>query len=333
MGLHIHYSRGLAALAVFSMTMLSHGMVAPNTRTFGDGEVARIRGIIISRDGETLKLRGDDEAVGTVNLTDATKVLLKHGMFGMAKTNMDVTSLLPGLRIVAEGKGNGKGELDADKITFDPNSMKASRAIDTRVGPVEGRTGKLEGRAGQLETRAGDLETRAGQLENGQKQTEQKVGQVKAEADQANQGVESVNRRVSDMDDYVVKDSATVYFKLNSTVLTAEGKKDLDDIAQKAQAEKGYMIEVAGFADKTGNIQHNQELSEKRAQAVVTYLQEQGNVPLRRILAPAGLGISHEAADNNTTEGRKMNRRVEVKVLVNKGVVTTAGSAAPSPNQ
>ena len=58
------------------------------------------------------------------------------------------------------------------------------------------------------------------------------------------------------------------------------------------------------------------------------------------ILAPSGMGTSHEAADNSTADGRKMNRRVEVKVLVSQGLVgaasvttadgtTTTASGAP----
>jgi OOP family OmpA-OmpF porin len=81
------------------------------------------------------------------------------------------------------------------------------------------------------------------------------------------------------------------------------------------------VIEVAGFADTTGNAEKNVELSEKRAAAVVQYLQMK-DVPLRRILAPAGLGTSHSVAENSTPEGRKQNRRVEVRVLVNRGITT-----------
>lgn len=323
-------TQALLVAAAFAATTTT----APHTREFTNGESTKVKGVIISRDGDTIKLRGEDDAVGTVNLTDATKVQLKHGMFGMSKSTMDVTALLPGLRIEAEGKGNEKGELVANKVTFDPNSMKASRQIDTRVSPleartgqIEGRTGTLEGRAGQLETRAGTLETRAGQMEDAQKQTQQQVGEVKIEADQANQGVDTVNKRVSDLDDYETKFSTTVYFKLNSSALSEEGKKDLAELAEKAHAEKGYMIEVAGFADKTGSLSRNQTLSEARADSVVRFLQQDGDVPLRRILAPAGLGISHEAADNSTPQGRKMNRRVEVKVIVNRGV--TAMSQPP----
>jgi flagellar motor protein MotB len=70
-------------------------------------------------------------------------------------------------------------------------------------------------------------------------------------------------------------------------------------------------------------------LSEQRANAVIHYLEQQANIPVRRILAPSGMGTSHEVADNSTPEGRKMNRRVEVKVLVSQGLVG-GGSTSPS---
>jgi len=239
------------------------------------------------------------------------------------------------LHIEAQGKGNDTGDLIADKVSFDPNSMRASRQIDARVSPVEartgsleGRAGQLEGRAGQLEGRAGQLETRAGALEDQEKQTQGLVGQVKTTADQATQGVSDVNRRVSDLDNYQVKDSATVYFAINRDALNADAERDLADLAKKAQAEKGYVIEVAGFADSTGKLSHNQVLSERRANAVVRYLEQNGDIPIHRILPMAGMGITHEAADNKTREGRKMNRRVEVKILVNQGVV--AGMTQPN---
>jgi outer membrane protein OmpA-like peptidoglycan-associated protein len=113
--------------------------------------------------------------------------------------------------------------------------------------------------------------------------------------------------------------------------LNADAKRDLDDLAKKALAQKGYMIEVAGFADKTGNAAVNQALSERRAQSVINYLQQVGDIPIHRILAPAGMSTSHEAADNKTAEGRKMNRRVEVKVLVNEGLVAGSGPSNGAP--
>ena len=327
--------------ALTALTLLSaitaFGRVEPNTRTFTAGQQVKVQGVIISRDGQTIKLRGDDDSVGTIDLTNDTKIQLKHGLFSR-KSAMNTDSLVAGLRVEAQGKGNEKGELVADRVIFDPNSMKASRQIDTRVAPLESRTGSLEGRAGQLEGRAGQLENRAGQMENRQgqletqeKQTQQQVGQVKVAADQANQGVNDVNQRVSNLDQYQQKYKETVYFRVNSSVLTPSEKQKLDTVIQQTQNEKGYIVEVAGFADKTGKAALNQTLSEARANAVVRYLEQQGNIPIHRILTPTGMGTSHEAADNNTSQGRKLNRRVEVTVLINQGVVAGSNqSSGPS---
>jgi outer membrane protein OmpA-like peptidoglycan-associated protein len=321
--------------AVLAAT-LAASMVTPNARTFPAGEKTKVEGVIVSRDGNTIKLRTEDDSIGTVDLTDTTKVQLKHGLFGRKKA-MDAASLVPGLRIQAEGKGDEKGDLIADRLIFDPNSMRASRQIDTVVSPLAARTGTLENKTGQLENRANQMDTRQGQLESAQKQTDQQVGQVqqqvgqvKTSADQANQGVTDVNKRVSDLDNYQVADSATVYFKINSASLSSQAKQDLDSLAQKAQSAKGYVVEIAGFADTTGNAALNQALSERRADAVTRYLEQQGNIPIHRILAPAGMGTSHEAAENNTAQGRKLNRRVEVKLLVNQGVVTGAAPTSTS---
>ena len=296
------------------------------TRAIESGQKEKISGTIQGRDGETMRVREDNNSIVVVDLSDSTKVELKSGLFHMSHKNMDVTSLVPGLRVEAEGKGNDQGQLVASKVTYDPAAYKASRAIDTRVGPLEGRAGQLEGRAGSLEGRAGQLETKTGELttKTGElatqaQQTQQEVTQVKGSADQANQGVNSVNNRVSTLDDYDQKFAATVYFKTGSAKLSDEARQDLDQLVQKTKDLKGYMVEVAGFTDTTGKLALNEALSEKRASAVVRYLQE-NDVPLRRILAPAGLGESHSVADNNTSEGRKMNRRVEVKVITNKAL-------------
>jgi len=336
--------RAGSAIVLFSVaaSTLALGMVTPNARTFTADQKVKVQGVILSRDGNSIKLRIDDDSIGTVDLSDVTKIQLKSGVIFRHTSKMDLGALVPGLHIEAEGKGNSSGDLIADKVSFDPNSMRALRQIDARVSPVEARAGSLEGRATGLEGRAtglegraGTLETRAGALEDQEKQTQGLVGQVKQTADQANQGVDKVNNRVSDLDNYQVKDSATVYFAVDRDALTPDAQKDLDDLAKKALAEKGYVVEVAGFADTTGQLSHNQVLSERRANAVVRYLEQNGDIPIHRILPMAGMGVTHEAADNKTREGRKMNRRVEVKILVNQGVVAgmsqSGGSASAKP--
>lgn len=342
---HQAVSRLAAIFGCVCLLAVSAKAVDNPTKAIPNGEKEKITGIIQGRDGDAMRIRTDDNSIVAVNLTNTTKVQLKNGFLHMSKKSMDVRVLVPGLRVEASGRGNEQGQLIADTVRFDPNSYRASREIDTvvtplesRTGQLEGRAGQLEGRAGQLENRAGALETKTGQLSGQQQQTEQQVGQVKTSADKANQGVDTVNNRVSGLDNYAEKAKATVYFKYASAKLTEDAKNDLDDLVQKTKNMKGYMVEVAGFTDTSGNADRNEELSERRADAVVRYLQE-ADVPLRRILAPAGLGESHSVADNKTLEGRKLNRRVEVKLLVNASLegsnsaMNRGGQAAPQPAQ
>jgi hypothetical protein len=121
----------------------------------------------------------------------------------------------------------------------------------------------------------------------------------------------------------------------SALILSDEAKEGLDQLAQQVLTQKVYRIEVAGFADTTGNASYNQILSGERANAFMHYLEEHGNVAIYRIITPAGMGTSHEAVPNSTSEGRKLNRRVEVRVLVNQGEVAGAieTSSAAVPQQ
>jgi outer membrane protein OmpA-like peptidoglycan-associated protein len=89
---------------------------------------------------------------------------------------------------------------------------------------------------------------------------------------------------------------------------------------------KGYVIEVKGFADSTGDLVDNQQLSKERAQAVVAYLLQDCQVPVKNIVAPGAMSESNPVASNETARGRAENRRVDVKVLVNKGVAGDSGN-------
>ena len=91
-------------------------------------------------------------------------------------------------------------------------------------------------------------------------------------------------------------------------------------MAQVASGLKGYIVEVIGYADATGSAEINTKLSEDRAKSVITYLMQQGGIPVRHIVAPGAMGEYEPAASNESKEGRAQNRRVEVKVLVNKGI-------------
>ena len=91
-------------------------------------------------------------------------------------------------------------------------------------------------------------------------------------------------------------------------------------MAKKTTGLQGFIVQVAGYTDSSGSAGLNERLSEQRAENVVGYLQQTGEIPLRHILAPGVMGPSDPAASNESAQGRADNRRVVVKVLANKGL-------------
>jgi outer membrane protein OmpA-like peptidoglycan-associated protein len=132
--------------------------------------------------------------------------------------------------------------------------------------------------------------------------------------------IEENTQRFTALAEYDVKGQATVNFEVGSTNISAKDQIELKEMANNATRLKGYIIEVTGYADSTGDAAMNTKLSEDRAKAVVTYLMQKGEVPVRHIVAPGAMGEYGGAAPNETEAGRAENRRVEVKVLVNKGI-------------
>src|SRR5580700_3576116 len=118
---------------------------------------------------------------------------------------------------------------------------------------------------------------------------------------------------IHNLDNYKLISTEPIYFGFGKSMLAKDEQAKLDDTAQKLGGMKGYIIEVEGFADRTGNLAYNRELARKRADAVVHYLAVEHNIPLRSI-RQLGVGSDFPDADNKTREARKENRRVDVKV-------------------
>jgi len=124
-----------------------------------------------------------------------------------------------------------------------------------------------------------------------------------------------------------------VNFKVNSAILSPDSKSKLDELATKALNAKGYVLEVSGYADATGSIDKNRMLSQRRADAVIRYMVENHQIPLRRIVTPYGFGETNPVADNTSRDGRAQNRSVEVKLLVNKGLTQPTPTVSSGSGQ
>ena len=166
--------------------------------------------------------------------------------------------------------------------------------------------------ATEVNFKADDLKT-ARQVQAGMHTTGQEMQGM--QADQAAMG-----KKFGQLGDYDVKGEVTVYFPVGSATISEDAKQQLKQLAENAVTLKGFMVQVAGYTDASGNAAYNQELSDKRAEAVVNYLQQECKVPLYRVLSPEGMGESNPTGSNESAQGKQENRRVEVKVLVNRGM-------------
>jgi OOP family OmpA-OmpF porin len=131
---------------------------------------------------------------------------------------------------------------------------------------------------------------------------------------------EALRSRVGDIDQYNVKSTINVNFDTGKAVLSPQAKADLCATATQAEAMDNALLLVVGYTDSTGSEELNQELSEKRAGRVVNHLQQACGWKPYRMLTPTGMSEADPAADNSTPEGKAMNRRVAVNVLVSKGL-------------
>ena len=104
-----------------------------------------------------------------------------------------------------------------------------------------------------------------------------------------------------------------VFYATGSFELEQTSRVELNRVYDFLQVNPAIGVEISGHTDNTGSPEHNQKLSEQRAQSVVNYLLDRG-IDLERIKA-AGYGEDQAVADNGTEEGRARNRRTELKII------------------
>lgn len=305
------FAAAWAVAIVFAIMPLALGQATNNQQTsqaqntslrsVPAGSKMKFRGVVITRDADVFTIRDRSRADYNVVITDNTSIKTNGGFLRSGK-KYPVTDILRGLIVEVEGRGDNQGQLVAEKIRFSESDMRAAMTTDARVSPVEANQERM---AGQMD-------------------------ELYAVAAEARAEVKAVNERVSALDDYDVQETVAVTFRTNSAVLSPEAKSQLDGLAAKTTGAKAFMIEVAGHTDSTGSDAKNFRLSQQRAEAVVQYLAVQHKIPLRRFVTPMGYGKTESVADNTTASGRSQNRRVEVKMIINRGMNSTGTPAASS---
>ena len=298
-------------------------MARANAGQIPSDQKAKVKGTIVSRNGDLVTVKDKKSGTKTVvDITDDTKIDRKHGKVEFFRhTDMDVTAMVPGLTIEAEGVGNAKGQLVAKRVSFDPDEFAVEVAEEQQILANQAAAAKAQTTANQgvRDARLAQSSANQAQASANQAQATANAGGTAALMDAA--AIQMVNQRVSDLDSYKTVAEAVIFFPSDGATLDDAAKADLATLAAYTNGGiADYMVEIAGYASSTGTKQLNQKLSEARAASVAKYLRETQNVPMRRILVPAGYGATHPDATNSDPQGRALNRRVDVKVIVNKGL-------------
>ena len=196
------------------------------------------------------------------------------------------------------------GFLGVNRTKLAQNSLLNGLPVSIRT--VQWANGLV---ASQIDLKTKDFKT-AAMIQNG---TDQRFGEQTA-------ATEALRGRVADIDQYNVKSTTNVNFDTGKSVLSERAKADLCATANQAQGTDNALLLVVGYTDSTGSEDLNQELSEKRAARVVNFLQQACGWKPYRMLTPTGMAAADPTASNDTPEGKALNRRVSVNVMVSKGL-------------
>lgn len=187
----------LGAIATILIASSAFAATAGKTRQLTPGEKAKMAGLILSRDGDLLRVRDKkSHEVITVSIGDATQIERKnHKLPFYRHTDMDVTALLPGLTIEAEGVANSNGQLEASRISFTPDDFAIEVAQEQQL---------LANKAAAQNARSTANEAATAALNSADQATLQaEAAGVVGLADAA--AIAAVDQRVSELDDYKIE--------------------------------------------------------------------------------------------------------------------------------
>jgi len=296
------------------------------------GTKQKVQGVVSIRSGDSFKVRDPGGAETSVLLTSNTDVT-SHARGLRGKKDYPVTYIMRGLRLQAQGVGDANGNLVAEWVRFDEQDLRSAQALEQTAELAEENLARITAAEEAARKAEENARIMAGQIAENTalaNDARARADAAQAQADSAYKAAALANNRINGLDDYETVRSIPVLFKVNSSIINSAARQTIDEAAAWAKGEKakgnanGWLVEVVGFADTSGNTAKNRSLSERRAKAVIQYLVGVHNLDLRRLVQPFGYGESKPVADNKTAEGRAKNRRVEIRILQNKGIAMTS---------
>ena len=256
-----------------------------------------------------MTVKTQDAETIVVALSPDTQVDEIEGLFKLRKKSQGLTILIPGLPVQVKGTMNDKHQLAADQIRFKGSDLKIAEDIQAGVNPTQQQA---NANSAQIKTNQSEIQANSKQISA----NEQSIAVNQAD-------IIAANKRFGELGEYNILGETTVYFGNGQVGIDEKYKAELLALSKKAVTINAYIIQVQGYASAVGSAALNQKLSMERANNVLTYLEQDGKIPLTNVLAPGAMGTTNQVASNQTSEGQAENRRVVVRILQNKGIAGT----------
>lgn len=214
---------------------------------------------------------------------------------------------------------------DADWATRDANQARQQSEQD-RLDAERGQRAANLARSdasvarSQAEIARGDADLARSEADRRRQEAEFARGdaaQARADADAARRELQLMQTELADLNAKqtergLVVTVGDVLFEVDRAELRPGAVRELDRLVQALRNRTGFDLAIEGHTDSTGTAAHNQNLSERRAGSVRSYLTAQGLSPDRT--TSIGLGQDRPVASNATSSGRQQNRRVEIVI-------------------
>jgi outer membrane protein OmpA-like peptidoglycan-associated protein len=265
----------------------------------------------------------DGSSAYNVALNDGTSVKTNtKGVFRGGK-NYEATYLLRGLRVEVEGRGNSNGELAADSVRFNEQDLKTAQALLSTLAPVEAQVGENKDNIAANKERIAAGEENAKKMAGQIDENAAAAQRAQGTADSAAAAAERANNRINGLDEFDTFKVIVVPFATGRYALGPQGRAIIDEAAAwaKTQDRKGWMVSIVGFADSTGNNAAKQDSQRETFECCDRIL----SFEARHVSDTSGPTRSAQesmlpVATNDTAAGRAQNRRVEIRLLKNKGI-------------
>jgi len=229
------------------------------------------------------------------------------------------------------------------------NPFARKKWVQKQLAPIRDRVNELDQLTAANSNEIKDVDARATEgIRQASARAEQadqhavdagnRAQQAQLTAQQANQRLQSMQTAVTDLDQYQPSTDAELRFPTGQTALSAKAKEALDQIADAVKNQRGYIIEVQGFAP--GNSQASIGSSQKIADSVVRYLVVDHQIPVYRIytLGEGNAKVTPSSQGQQTDASGKpvkpyLGARVEVTVLKNTGEEELNNQAMAAPTR